>query len=168
MSTHAMIYIEYYNEDSPKYKAIYCHADGYLSRTGKILMEYYNSTEKVESLIKADIEGFNEDGSFEKFYDDDSKTFRIYNSESDFPELMDDHYLWDSEEECWYHSDWDYHKWKKLEDELKSNGIEIESDNTLKLIKEISDLSEKTNLMINGNNYIKTKDILNLIKENSK
>jgi len=32
-------------------KSVYCHWDGYLSNNGKILLENYNTPEKVENLI---------------------------------------------------------------------------------------------------------------------
>jgi hypothetical protein len=38
------------NEDG-SYTGIYCHWDGYPSHNGKILLENYNSQEKVDSLI---------------------------------------------------------------------------------------------------------------------
>lgn len=33
------------------YKGIYCHWDGYPTHNGKILLEHYNSQERVEALI---------------------------------------------------------------------------------------------------------------------
>jgi hypothetical protein len=48
MSTHAAIAIKL---DENKYKAIYCHFDGYLSGTGKKLKEHYADIEKVKKLI---------------------------------------------------------------------------------------------------------------------
>ncbi len=35
-----------------KYKVIYCHWDGYPSYNGKVLLENYNTQEKVEELIE--------------------------------------------------------------------------------------------------------------------
>ena len=32
-------------------RQIYCHCDGYLAHNGKILIQHYNTTEKVESLL---------------------------------------------------------------------------------------------------------------------
>lgn len=33
------------------YKAVYCHYDGYLAYNGAMLLEYYNTKERVEELI---------------------------------------------------------------------------------------------------------------------
>jgi hypothetical protein len=33
------------------YKTVYCNWDGYPSHTGKILLKYYNSQEKAESIV---------------------------------------------------------------------------------------------------------------------
>ena len=33
------------------YKTVYCHYDGYISHTLKILQEFYNTEEKVEELL---------------------------------------------------------------------------------------------------------------------
>lgn len=38
--------------DNGSIEMIYCHWDGYLSYNGKILLEHYNTTEKVNELIK--------------------------------------------------------------------------------------------------------------------
>jgi hypothetical protein len=34
-----------------KFKQIYCHWDGYLSNNGRLLLEHYNTRDKVEQLI---------------------------------------------------------------------------------------------------------------------
>lgn len=33
------------------YKTVYCHYDGYLEYNGKMLLEYYNTQERVEKLL---------------------------------------------------------------------------------------------------------------------
>lgn len=38
-------------KEGRQYKAIYCHWDGYIEYNGVILVEYYNSAEKVAELI---------------------------------------------------------------------------------------------------------------------
>jgi len=48
MSTHAAIAIKL---DENKYKAIYCHFDGYPTGAGKKLKEHYTDIEKVNKLI---------------------------------------------------------------------------------------------------------------------
>ena len=47
MSTHAIVAIS----DGINIRAIYVHFDGYPSHTGKILMEGFNSIEKIHKLI---------------------------------------------------------------------------------------------------------------------
>ena len=36
---------------SGKTRSVYCHSDGYPSHNGRILKEFYNTTEKVEELL---------------------------------------------------------------------------------------------------------------------
>jgi len=48
MSTRSSISLKV-NEDT--IRTIYCHFDGYLSHNGKILLEHYDTYEKVEALI---------------------------------------------------------------------------------------------------------------------
>lgn len=48
MSTHANIGIL---EPNGKIKAIYCHNDGYIEHIGPLLINHYNSREKVKELI---------------------------------------------------------------------------------------------------------------------
>lgn len=48
MSTRSAIGIR--NADGTV-KAIYCHNDGYIEHNGKILLENYNTSEKIESLL---------------------------------------------------------------------------------------------------------------------
>jgi len=38
-------------ESDGKVKSIYCHFDGYLSNNGELLLNYYNTEEKVNELI---------------------------------------------------------------------------------------------------------------------
>ena len=33
------------------YKAVYCHYDGYLEYNGRMLLQYYNTQERVEKLL---------------------------------------------------------------------------------------------------------------------
>ncbi|MDL2274393.1 hypothetical protein LJC34_07650 [Oscillospiraceae bacterium OttesenSCG-928-G22] len=47
MSTNAVISIK----DHDKYRAIYCHWDGYVEHTGNVLASHYNTIEKAEQLI---------------------------------------------------------------------------------------------------------------------
>ena len=49
MSTRSYICKE--NEDGT-YTGIYCHWDGYLDHNGRMLLEHYNTIEKVNSLLK--------------------------------------------------------------------------------------------------------------------
>ena len=35
-----------------KYKAIYCHSDGYLTYNGAMLIDYYNDEKKLDELLK--------------------------------------------------------------------------------------------------------------------
>ena len=48
MATRSRIAIE---DQTGKVRSIYCHWDGYLSNNGRILLEHYQTQEKVESLI---------------------------------------------------------------------------------------------------------------------
>lgn len=48
MGTRSTINIK--TEDG-RYKGIYCHWDGYVSHNGRILVNYYTTTEQVEALI---------------------------------------------------------------------------------------------------------------------
>jgi hypothetical protein len=47
MSTHSGIF----EKTKTGYRGIYCHFDGYLSGVGSILLQYYNTPEKVKQLI---------------------------------------------------------------------------------------------------------------------
>ena len=38
--------------DTNKYLTIYCHSDGYLTYNGAMLIDYYNTEEKVDALLK--------------------------------------------------------------------------------------------------------------------
>ena len=49
MSTRSNIAIQLKDD---KVKFIYCHFDGYLEHNGAILVEHYNTREKVEELLK--------------------------------------------------------------------------------------------------------------------
>ena len=49
MSTRAAI--AKLNTNTNEAKLIYCHSDGYLEYTGKILNEHYNSEDKVDELL---------------------------------------------------------------------------------------------------------------------
>ena len=49
MSTRAVI--AKLNTNTNEAKLIYCHSDGYLEHTGKILNEHYNSEDKVDELL---------------------------------------------------------------------------------------------------------------------
>jgi hypothetical protein len=48
MATRSSISIR--NEDG-SYTGIYCHWDGYLSNNGRILLEHYNSEERIRELL---------------------------------------------------------------------------------------------------------------------
>jgi hypothetical protein len=48
MATRSRIAIE---DQTGKVRSIYCHWDGYLFHNGRILLEHYQTQEKVESLI---------------------------------------------------------------------------------------------------------------------
>lgn len=48
MSTRSNISLELPNG---RYKTVYCHFDGYLEHNGAILLEHYNTREKVEKLL---------------------------------------------------------------------------------------------------------------------
>ena len=47
MATRSTIWLK----DKNSYKGVYCHWDGYLSNNGKLLLENYNTLEKVKELI---------------------------------------------------------------------------------------------------------------------
>ena len=47
MATRSTIWLK----DENSYKGVYCHWDGYLSNNGKLLLENYNTLEKVKELI---------------------------------------------------------------------------------------------------------------------
>lgn len=49
MSTRAYICIEQQNNT---YLGVYCHSAGYLTHTGSILFDYYQSEEKIKKLIE--------------------------------------------------------------------------------------------------------------------
>lgn len=48
MSTRSYICIE---ENDGTYKGIYCHSDGYLTYNGAMLIDHYNTRERVNALI---------------------------------------------------------------------------------------------------------------------
>ena len=35
-----------------KYRTIYCHSDGYLTYNGAMLLDHYNSPEKLDELLR--------------------------------------------------------------------------------------------------------------------
>lgn len=49
MATRSTIW--YKDIDSNNYKGVYCHWGGYPSNNGKLLLENYNSLEKVKELV---------------------------------------------------------------------------------------------------------------------
>lgn len=48
MATRSTIWLK---KDDGTFTGIYCHWDGYPSHNGKILLEHYNTEEKVEALV---------------------------------------------------------------------------------------------------------------------
>lgn len=48
MSTRSLICKQI---DKDKYKAIYCHSDGYLTYNGAMLIDYYNDEKKLDELL---------------------------------------------------------------------------------------------------------------------
>jgi hypothetical protein len=48
MSTRSTISLQL---DNDEYKTIYCHSDGYLTHNGAMLLDHYNTKEKVEELL---------------------------------------------------------------------------------------------------------------------
>ena len=48
MSTRSLIAMQI---EADKYRKIYCHFDGYLTHNGALLLDHYNSPEKVKELI---------------------------------------------------------------------------------------------------------------------
>ena len=48
MSTRSLIAMQI---EEDKYRTIYCHSDGYLTYNGAMLLDYYNTPEKVKELI---------------------------------------------------------------------------------------------------------------------
>lgn len=50
MSTRSLI-AKQIGEDA--YLTIYCHSDGYLSYNGAMLIDHYNSEEKIDELINS-------------------------------------------------------------------------------------------------------------------
>ena len=48
MSTRSLI-AKQIGED--KFRTIYCHCDGYLEHNGRILLEHYNTVEKLDELL---------------------------------------------------------------------------------------------------------------------
>lgn len=49
MATRSLILKE---EKNGKYSGLYCHCDGYLTHNGAILIDHYNTKERVEELFK--------------------------------------------------------------------------------------------------------------------
>lgn len=49
MATRSTIW--YRDPETNDYKGVYCHCDGYPSHNGKLLLNYYNSLEKVKELV---------------------------------------------------------------------------------------------------------------------
>lgn len=48
MGTHCYIAEE---KDNDMYRSIYCHLDGYPEEVGKLLVKYYDTTEKLRELL---------------------------------------------------------------------------------------------------------------------
>jgi len=48
MSTHSLIAKKYVDGS---YRSIHCHFDGYLSHTGRILLDHYSDPQKIERLM---------------------------------------------------------------------------------------------------------------------
>lgn len=49
MATRSIIAIKL---DNDLYKTIYCHHDGYLTHNGALLLDHYNTREKIEELLR--------------------------------------------------------------------------------------------------------------------
>ena len=61
--------------DNNGVKVIYCHSDGYLKHTGKILNEHYNSEDKVDELLSYGDASIIMENIGEKLDFNDYKTF---------------------------------------------------------------------------------------------
>lgn len=140
MSTRAYISLK---TDKENARVIYCHSDGYLSHTGVLLSQYYNTPEKAKALIDVgDIsylgEYLNPDPSkphnFEfserqkdvtvaygrdRGEDDcEAKTFSLKTIEDSAKEYsFEYYYLFDGEKWLYYGED----GWMSLSEALKSN-----------------------------------------------
>lgn len=121
------------------YKSIYCHWDGYLSYNGAILLEYYNTLEKVKELVSlGDLSSLkeriapndDEEHSFDKPLDDvcvfyhrdrgepwnDVKPIEVY-SEEEIKECNNQEYNYLFKDGKWY---WNQYgdEWQELTREL--------------------------------------------------
>lgn len=107
MSTRSNIIIK---KKDNSVNAVYCHCDGYLSYNGKILLNNYNTTEKVNALINggnmSSLAKTLGDTSFytkrgDELFIADYKNLKEYldNVDTLFIEYI---YMWVEEKEKWY------------------------------------------------------------------
>ena len=70
-------------------KSVYCHYDGYLEHTGKILLEHYNSAKANELVALGDNSGVQETVSEMNFYKDRGETDVEWAVAHTFEEFLD-------------------------------------------------------------------------------
>lgn len=89
-------------------KAVYCHWDGYPDEVGSKLLEFYNSVEKVESLmLKGDMSSLGESPESSVYYVDRGEQdveAAIYSSLDEYKRIGEEYQYWlDQETNTWYY-----------------------------------------------------------------
>lgn len=112
-------------------KAVYCHWDGYPEEVGSKLLEFYNSVEKVESLMeKGDMSSLGESPESCEYYVDRGEEdvgASTYSSLDEYKRIGEEYQYWIEEEtNVWYY----YHgrTTKLLQDYFKKGTLDEEEE----------------------------------------
>lgn len=109
MSTRSLIAIKELGKE--EIKVIYCHHDGYFECVGAILLEYYNTPDKVRELIKlGNLSSLEETLAATKAYmrdygETEQEATKMINSDAFFNDddvFHEYRYLYDVEKETWF------------------------------------------------------------------
>jgi hypothetical protein len=134
MSTHAMIGVLH----GDKCKAVYSHSDGYLAYTGRMLLDHYSDSPKVNhlvslgdiSMLKRAVIPTGTTHTFDTpetgvtvFYgrdrSDQETEFQVYDSDTELFECGAVDFYYVMKDGVWYFSN-GYHGWMTLKDALRT------------------------------------------------
>ncbi len=119
MATKSTIW--YKDPETNNYKGVYCHWDGYPSNNGKLLLENYNSLEKVKELVSLGfLSSLREDIKSCEFYhrdmDEDFNSYEV--SSKDEMEEFFESYTYIFEDNKWLINDYDSGEFIELTTDL--------------------------------------------------